>query len=915
MSVDLLKHNQEAYEKVQEIFKTNNKTCIIQPIGSGKSFLILKLIEDYSEHNRDIIVVEPQKYIFEQLQKKMKKYGLLSSNVKFLTYSALGKLDDEKIQQFKSPNMVIVDEMHSAGAKTWKLGLQKMFNSFPKDCKYVGFSATPIRFLDGKRNMAEELFDGSIANEIGLADAILKRILPLPRYIAGLYNYSNEISDINMKICQSYNSEKEKKELLEEVAIMKKNLDKSKGISSILRKYIGQDKGKFIAFFKNIDHLQQMKPCLEKWFSEAGITVNFYEVHCKNPKKDNQFEAFMDDDKLAVCLSVGMLSEGIHGIDGVILLRDLMSPNLYYQQIGRVFSVDMNTVPVIFDLVVNCESIMNCNLKNDLLNAINRRDREKEFRDEYNINENSTELTKRDIENFFVFDQVVDSINVFKNIEKRLINKWEYGLNCFDKYVNEHNGDVLVPLKYRDKDGFLLGSWVSHNRSDFKNNKLDIDKIDKLNKRGFIWDVLQYNFENNIKALEQYKAREGNCLVPGNHKEVVNGVNINLGQWCKDVRKAKRLTKEMENRLNQLEFIWSVYQHNYANNLAALKQYCDREGNCLVPGNHVEILPNEIKINLGTWVKNIRKAKGGRGGCSLQPEQIEELKELGFVFNEYKYSFEKQVIDVKKFILDNGSYPKFSSSSESETKLARFISTERRNKRKAKKIDKKYPQWKIDIIENERLYDFFDEKESAFDRFYKYALLYKERYGHVNIKYNDVIDGYNIGMIYHSLIKECKHGKLSDVEIEKLQDIDIDITLNKHEKRFNITMQLAKQAVSQGVVISKKNQIYQNVNLYSWYITHKKQFSEEDMKVLDKLMYNARNKSIKIIDAKTDQIIDIYPSVKEAGNALCEKYHVVNSCATGRLVIQNRLTGKTQKEIYKGRFMFEYVKPINKNII
>lgn len=68
--VDLLRHNQEAYEKVKEILQTNNKTCIIQPTGSGKSYLILKLIEDYAEQGKDIIVIEPQKYIFEQITKK-----------------------------------------------------------------------------------------------------------------------------------------------------------------------------------------------------------------------------------------------------------------------------------------------------------------------------------------------------------------------------------------------------------------------------------------------------------------------------------------------------------------------------------------------------------------------------------------------------------------------------------------------------------------------------------------------------------------------------------------------------------------------------------------------------------------------------------------------------------------------------
>lgn len=426
---DLEPHNKETYGKLKDILQTNNKTCIIQPTGSGKSYLILKLIEDYTAFGEDIIIVEPQKYIFEQLQKKMDKYGLRKDNVKFLTYSALGKLNDEKIQEYNSPKLIVIDEMHRSGANTWKKGLLKMFDAFPDDCKYVGFSATPIRFLDGKRNMAEELFNNCIANEIGLADAILSRILPLPRYIAGLYTYDSEVNAITRKVENSRNTDEEKEKLLEEVAVMKKNLDKSKGISSIFKKYINQDKGKYVAFCNNISHLKLMRSCLEQWFSEAGISCNFYEVHYKNPEKDKQFNAFMSDDKLSVCLSVAMLSEGIHGIDGVILLRNTTSPNLYYQQIGRVFSVDMNTVPIIFDLVANCDSIMECNLKNDLLDAIDKRDKDKKSdtndskKDVGNGNcsgNDKKEITKDDIESFFVFDQVIDAVNAFKEIEGRL---------------------------------------------------------------------------------------------------------------------------------------------------------------------------------------------------------------------------------------------------------------------------------------------------------------------------------------------------------------------------------------------------------------------------------------------------------------------------------------------------------------
>lgn len=501
MSINLFEHNQRTYKNIKEQFKTNNKTCVIQPTGTGKMYLILKLIEDYKALERDIIIIEPQKYIFKQLKEKMDKYGLLSDNVKFITYSALGKLDDEKLRGYNSSAIVMVDEMHRTGAKTWESGLRKMFELFPDDCKYVGFSATPIRFLDGRRDMCKELFNGCVANEIGLADAILNRILPLPRYIAGLYSYDSEFNAINKKIMQSCNSEEEKKELLEEVKTMKNNLDKSTGISDIFKKYIEGNKGKYVAFCRNISHLKLMKPCLEKWFSEAGIKVNLYEVHCKNPEKDKQFTAFMEDDSLSICLSVGILSEGVHGIDGVILLRDTTSPNLYLQQLGRCFSVDMKSVPIIFDLVANCESIMDCSLKNDLLDAIDKRDKDDKNKDIEDGNRKSKEeggdrnkITREDIEKFFVFDQVLDSVRAFREIEGRLKDSW--GLY--------------------------------------------------------------------IMALEQYKAREGDCLVPWNHIEILDGTKLNLGNYVLNLRQTKKgkqnyiLTQERIKQLNEVGFVWNV---------------------------------------------------------------------------------------------------------------------------------------------------------------------------------------------------------------------------------------------------------------------------------------------------------------------------------------------------------------------
>lgn len=577
---DLKPHNKETYEKLKEVLKTNNRTCAIQPTGSGKSYLILKLIEDYAVQNRDIIVIEPQKYIFNQLQKKMNKYELPVEKVKFVTYSALGKLDEEKVNQFISPNLVLVDEMHRAGAPKWGNGLQKMFDFFPKDCKYIGFSATPIRFLDGKRNMAEELFDGCIASEIGLADAILDRILPLPRYIAGLYTYENEVNAITRKIQKSYNTDEEKAKLLEEVANMKKNLDKSKGISSIFKKYINQDKGKYIAFCRNITHLKKMKSCLIEWFSEAGISVNLYEVHCKNPKNDKQFDEFMNDDKLAVCLSVAILAEGVHGIDGVILLRDTISPNLYYQQIGRAFAVDMDTVPIIFDLVANCESIMGCNLKNDLLDAVVKRDENKNKKSDTNDSKkdlgdnnyggnNKKEIKKDDIESFFIFDHVIDAVNAFREIEGRIIGN------------NQHwtSKDLNILIKYYPSKGTKICNLLSQKRS----NNAIIEMAKKLN----------LGYENNrkwSKKDKEFLLDNYNRLSIEEISKIMNRTQLSLKNMARKLNLAKSNLKKSDfNKWNNKEIELLKEFYPLEGKKAAFKLQYKTEKQCLTKAHDLKI--------------------------------------------------------------------------------------------------------------------------------------------------------------------------------------------------------------------------------------------------------------------------------------------------------------------------------------
>ena len=73
MKVDLLPHNQEVYEKIREaIADGKKKIAVSHATGSGKSYLIAKLCEDYSDNKKLVLV--PSKYIKEEIQKLFVKY-------------------------------------------------------------------------------------------------------------------------------------------------------------------------------------------------------------------------------------------------------------------------------------------------------------------------------------------------------------------------------------------------------------------------------------------------------------------------------------------------------------------------------------------------------------------------------------------------------------------------------------------------------------------------------------------------------------------------------------------------------------------------------------------------------------------------------------------------------------------------
>lgn len=442
---DLKAHNVATIEKILEFYKTERKCCAIQATGTGKTFLILRLLEIYNDEGKNAVIFAPNNEIIKQSKKRMKKFGL--NNATFYTYQKLSRMTDEEISAMEF-DLIVCDELHRTGAKTWGQKFEVLVNSHP-DSKVFGVTATPLRCADG-RDMAEEYFDGNKACDISLAEALVREIIPvMPLYVSALYTFEEEYQNMSEKIEKANNSMEEKLELQKELLAAKQQLEKSNGVPEIIRKYITNYNGKYLVFCKDKKHLYAMKDVVIGWFREAGYNGKIFEYPYysnSNAVKKN-LENFENnkEDGLKLLFVIDKLNEGLHldEVHGCILIRPTTSNIIYYQQIGRAIDAGSMEKRVILDLVSNFNSLESFNLKKELEQKVRER-----------RNGNFSECTEDfDLDKFDVVDCVQECVNVFKDIDDRtLSNYWsDEEINILKEYYPKLGGKCEKYLPNRNK--------------------------------------------------------------------------------------------------------------------------------------------------------------------------------------------------------------------------------------------------------------------------------------------------------------------------------------------------------------------------------------------------------------------------------------------------------------------------------
>ena len=489
---DLRPHNRYTYKEVKAVLENKNRVAVPNATGTGKSFIILQILFDY--RYKKSIVLAPTNEILDGL-KKLAPWSI--TNCKFYTYSKFfalyskGKLEELNI------DLIILDEMHRAGALNWGKAVKYVLNK-NNNSKIIGLSATPIRFLDNNRDMINELFYGSSTTPISLSEAIVRKILPMPIYVSAMYDLDKEIEK-KLRLMKSLNiSLEDKRKYIEELNVYKGKWERESKIENIIKKHLPKSKKlKFIIFCENNKHLIKMKDEVNKWFNSAldnKFNIKSFVITSINKRsKENlaKFESENNDNELKLLFAISKLNEGIHirNITGIVMLRNTKSPSIYYQQLGRCLTTDsVDENPIVFDFVDNIDNLELVNFRKNLEEA-------KLFN---NVYRRQIGLQDEDIR-LCLYEEHEEVILELKNIERKITYNWEESFESLLKF-KEINGHLNVP---KNDEYLRLYSWISLQRTLYKRNILNEDFISKLNSIGFIWDINIYKYRENYKKYEE----------------------------------------------------------------------------------------------------------------------------------------------------------------------------------------------------------------------------------------------------------------------------------------------------------------------------------------------------------------------------------------------------------------------------
>lgn len=660
MSILVDDSNKTACRAAEAGLQQKNCAALVRPAGTGKGCIVWELLDAHPEMRVLWVVscaarLELRRALTKRLGRTLGGRVRLMSCEQLAVQNALGWV---ALAEFR-PGLLVLDGWREMSAKNWTDCVQPLFRLCP-GAKLLALGE-PDAPGDSCR-AAEEMLADAIVEPLALGGAMAEGLLPMPAsYTALLWPLEDamarlraEVKNLHLPGCPDPNAEK--------YQALSLAVEKLPPLEQLLAQWLPDAAGRCLVLCEDDAAAAQTAEQAEKLF---GAGTHIY--------KDA--EGFAADEaatlRLLVCANGPAVQAPLAGISGVVLVRRSAEPTAYRQMLARALaacgSVPVAELSAAFEALTCVQQLRKeCSAAGaeafpleEPLSACRRAYRQlrraldSDWERYYAAAKQMTAEGKTlDVPRSYSFggvavgrwlenqrlvragkkkgrltaEQAARLDKIGMNWKKRLELAWENGCASARRYRDSHS-DLLVPVHYKDKDGFALGVWLGSQRAAYKEGVLTDAQIEKLEALGVDWtNRNDRKWQTAYEAAVKYHAAHGNLDVS---TEYIDEDGILLGKWVSRQRYAwqnperssARVTPERKALLDELGMNWEKtdsWQHRYE--LAV--EYKKEHGSLAVPAQY----RTEDGIWLGSWLS--RQKQMLREGKKLSAKRRAALKEL-----------------------------------------------------------------------------------------------------------------------------------------------------------------------------------------------------------------------------------------------------------------------------------------------
>ena len=689
MSMTLNPVNEAAFQKAVQSLETLNRAAVFHPTGTGKSCIAWKVVEAHPQTTFFWLVAGAQRLALRQAELTRYNGGTLPSNVRFCDCEKLAAATPEQWVRLgeQKPGCIVLDCYHELSAVCWAQSVQKLLRMCPQ-AKVLGLgvpNGAPVCAA------AQELFADCIVSHMTVAEAMAAGTMPVPSaYAALLWPQEEELATLRARI-KNLCMPKGDTSLRVQYEELSWSLRQVENLTVLLPRLLSDTSGHYLVLFESAAYQEKLGAELEQLLRTVDPAVRFYAADHACFADSAAVETFLSDTapgpKVLLCVNAPGVQQPLEGLAGVILVRQSSLMSTFKQMLCRALvAAGSRSVPV-FDLVAQFEGLGNGRtLQRDCTEAMTKAGsktpgfrQERPMQQTYRLygklrremearwevlcqaaadaaaKEGTLELPRSytihsgvPVGKWLELQRQVQAgqrpgrltAEQAAKLEKlgirwnhRLEAAWEKGFASAQKYRTEH-GDLLVPVRYRDKNDFALGEWIVYNRQRYLGGNLTQNRIERLEAIGMVWSTSNDLWEQNYAAATQYYLEHGDLEVPIKY-ETPSG--FGLGVWLgaqRAAHKAGELPQEQLERLDALGMDWTNRNdRKWMSLYDVAAAYYHEHGNLNVPSEYVT--PDGVL--LGKWVARQRYAylNPDRSSARVTPERKALLDKLGMVWEKY----------------------------------------------------------------------------------------------------------------------------------------------------------------------------------------------------------------------------------------------------------------------------------------